>query len=690
MTAKLGSVNPLQLRTIINYTWVMKQQELRRNMDFNDHIVLWNHATVEVIDIRKASFTYGQPPLKYRLPASTYLYIVRGSASVLIDDYPYEINGASVFHGGKGAIIKLLQTQEILDYFLIMYRSTLTLPTRRNLTALLERSKPFSGTYHFIPVHPLPLYEILDQMYGDWQTRRALEHLHVKALFYQWVHELLHQMQGQELNPLRADVLDQAVRYMHDSYSMPFTLTHLPALWGTSPRTLSRLFRMRLQTSPAQYLVQIRMDKARELLLGTESTLHEIAAAVGYPDAYSFGKMFKKHFGSPPVRYKNSVQAASPWQEMPSVLSANDIAREGTLRYIDDDNHYQYTLEGASSMSRTAKPSLMLTLLLCFTIVLSACSSGNTGSNSAGNASPSPASSPAATSLATPSPDHTAAEAQTRTIATVKGDIEVPADPQRVVVLYLLGDVLALGIMPVGVSSVNEGAAFENELKDVQKLGSWFEASPEAVLSLDPDLIIVPSEETYNALHDIAPTVLVPYEKMTTAERVSFIGHTLNKENQATTLLNDFNSKVENSKQKLQEAGILDSTISIMEGGEDRSMLVIMSKQYGRGSQVLYEYLGMKAPEKIQQKIDSKTDVGGEPVSFEVIADYSGEYIFRSAYDGMTDLTGDPLWNSIPAVKEGRLMNIDFGLSYYNDIYSLNAQLDYIVNALLAAPRVKK
>ncbi|WP_340024051.1 AraC family transcriptional regulator [Paenibacillus sp. FSL K6-1096] len=658
-------------------------------MDFKDHIVLWNHAAVEVMDIRKASFIAGQHPLKYRFPASTYLYIVRGSASVLIDDSPYEISGASVFHGGKGTMIQLLKTQEILDYYLIMYRSALTLPARRSLTALLERSRPFTGTYHFIPAHPLPLYEILDQMYNDWQTRRALEHLHAKALFYQWVHELLHQMQGQELQPLRADVVDQAVRYMHHSYNRPFTLDTLAETLGTSPRTLSRLFRMRLQTSPAQYLFQIRMDKARELLLGTEATLHDIAAAVGYPDAYSFGKMFKKHFGSSPVRYKNSVQSTPLWRDMPSALSVYDIAREDTLRYIDDDNHYQYDLKGASSMFRTAKPSLLLTLLLCFTIVLSACSPGTTGSSAAGNTSPSPASSPSAAAIATPSPDNTAAESQTRTITTVKGDIEVPADPQRVVVLYLLGDVLALGIKPIGVSDVSEGAAFEEELKDVQKLGTWFEANPEVILSLNPDLIIVPSEETYEALHSIAPTVLVPYEQMTTEERVCFIGHIFGKEDEAATLLSDFNSKVEESKQKLRDAGILGSTVSIMEGGAKRSMVVAMSKQYGRGSQVIYEYLGMKAPELLQAKFDSKTEAEGDSISFEVLADYSGDYIFRSSYDGMADLTGDPLWNAIPAVKEGRLINIDFGLSYYSDIYSLDAQLNFIVEHLLAAPRVK-
>ncbi|MNW00779.1 hypothetical protein D3C71_1963180 [compost metagenome] len=50
----------------------------------------------------------------------------------------------------------------------------------------------------------------------------------------------------------------------------------------------------------------------------------------------------------------------------------------------------------------------------------------------------------------------------------------------------------------------------------------------------------------------------------------------------------------------------------------------------------------------------------------------------------MTDLSDNTIWNNIPAVKEGRLIEISFGLSYYNDIYSLDKQLDFIVESLLA------
>lgn len=132
-------------------------------------------------------------------------------------------------------------------------------------------------------------------------------------------------------------------------------------------------------------------------------------------------------------------------------------------------------------------------------------------------------------------------------------------------------------------------------------MGTWFEPNPEAVIDLDPDLIIVPSEETYTLLKDIAPTVYIPYEKLTTEERLHDIASIFGKEQEAETLITNLNNKVEESKKTLADAGILDKTISIVEGGL-KGMVIVESKQFGRGSQAVYEYLGMKAPEVVQKK----------------------------------------------------------------------------------------
>ncbi|MBE1556579.1 hypothetical protein [Sporosarcina limicola] len=66
-----------------------------------------------------------------------------------------------------------------------------------------------------------------------------------------------------------------------------------------------------------------------------------------------------------------------------------------------------------------------------------------------------------------------------------------------------------------------------------------------------------------------------------------------------------------------------------------------------------------------------------------MLPEYAGDYVFRSAYKEMEDLSDNVVWNSIPAVDEGRLIDMSFGLFFYNDIYSLDKQLDFVVDSLL-------
>lgn len=325
-------------------------------------------------------------------------------------------------------------------------------------------------------------------------------------------------------------------------------------------------------------------------------------------------------------------------------------------------------------MVAVARRKVFILSLFCILMLVAACSSGDSGTKDTAT--------PAASGEQVDSTATSAGDSTTRMLETVKGNIEVPTNPQRVVVLYMLGDVLAFDVTPAGVSGVYEGAAFEQELADVPKLGEWFEPNREVILELNPDLIIVPSEETYEILKDIAPTVLLNYFDAPLEERIRQVGEALGKESQVSALLEAFYLKVEDGKQRLAEAGLLDKTVTIVEGGKG-SMGVAASKDYGRGSQIIYEYLGMKAPDILQQEIDAATGANGMDVSFETLESYIGDIVFRSSYEGMFDLSDHPIWNNIPAVKEGRLIEISFGLSYYNDIFSLDKQLDFIVDRLL-------
>ncbi len=241
------------------------------------------------------------------------------------------------------------------------------------------------------------------------------------------------------------------------------------------------------------------------------------------------------------------------------------------------ENGYQYKGRKYESMNKRGL-STIATLFLCLTLLLSACSNGtstNTGSEGK-------------TSVA-----QTATKSQTKVVSTIKGDVEIPVNPERVVVMYYTGDVLAFGVTPVGSSKIQDGAAFEEALKTVESLGEWFEPNVEAVIQLKPDVIIIPkNEELYGQMKKIAPTIVIDDATTSLDQRLEKIGEVLGKEKEAKDLLTNFYTKVEDSKEQLKAAGVLDKTVSIMEGGKGK-MSVVTSYTFGRGSQALYEYLGM-------------------------------------------------------------------------------------------------
>ncbi|WP_141505177.1 AraC family transcriptional regulator [Paenibacillus luteus] len=656
-------------------------------MKLDEHMLLWNQAAVKILDIRHMIMNPGELLEHYLLPASSFIYSVRGSARLRLDGMQQEANHFHVLHGGKGALLDI-EAREEFEYYLLFYRAVYAFPLRKELTRLMDRHQPFALQYGFEPDEPLPLLGYLSRIEQIWEGAGNLDQLHIKSLFYQFLHELLRQLEMQGISKRKPDLVAQAIRYMDAHYQEGLTLELIAETLNYSPRHLSMRFKEQTGESPIHYLIQVRVREAARLLLGTDAALQEIAQTVGYSDVYYFSRIFKKYTGLSPVRFQKVERQRRRSEDHPFRLAGISIGLPEMGRYIDNDgdNHYQYKRGGSIRMRRNTKPGLAVSLLLSLTLLLGACSAGVTNGGAAKSNTNGTSGNTAATAEAnsTNTADgNQANEAQTRIVPTAMGDVEVPANPKRVVVLYLLGDVVAMGIKPVGVSEVSEGAAFEKELADVESLGTWFEINPEAVMALDPDLIIVPSEETYNKLKQIAPTIYVPYDTMTTGERLALLGQAFGKEQETQALLDNFNAKVEESKEKLSAAGLKDKTVTIIEGGK-KEMAVIASKQFGRGSQIVYEYLDMKAPEILQKKIDVATEASGDSVSMEVLPEYIDDYVIRSSYEGMDDLTTNQIWNSIPAVKEGRLIELSFSLSYYSDIFSLDKQLDFIVEQLLA------
>lgn len=130
------------------------------------------------------------------------------------------------------------------------------------------------------------------------------------------------------------------------------------------------------------------------------------------------------------------------------------------------------------------------------------------------------------------------------------GETEVPADPQRVVVLdsSFLDSAVALGVTPAGATEGFAGGGLpgylpEDVLESVEIVGETNAPRLESIAALDPDLIIgakVRHEDLYDELSQIAPTVFSESSGGNWSDQVLLTGDALGRLADAQGLLDDF------------------------------------------------------------------------------------------------------------------------------------------------------
>lgn len=96
----------------------------------------------------------------------------------------------------------------------------------------------------------------------------------------------------------------QVVALMHEDCAHPWTLEELAGRAGLSRTVLAERFREAMGDTPLAYLRTVRMQKAMRLLTETERTLEQVAQQVGYQDAFSFSKVFKRSVGMAPREFR--------------------------------------------------------------------------------------------------------------------------------------------------------------------------------------------------------------------------------------------------------------------------------------------------------------------------------------------------------------------------------------------------
>jgi len=106
----------------------------------------------------------------------------------------------------------------------------------------------------------------------------------------------------------RNERLVPILKYMEEHVSEVLSLSSISKAFSISERTLSRIFQSELSISFLQYLKQLRMVKAVEMMLQTELTLSEIAYRTGYQSIAAFSNTFYQLTNVRPSQFAQSIR----------------------------------------------------------------------------------------------------------------------------------------------------------------------------------------------------------------------------------------------------------------------------------------------------------------------------------------------------------------------------------------------
>lgn len=354
-------------------------------------------------------------------------------------------------------------------------------------------------------------------------------------------------------------------------------------------------------------------------------------------------------------------------------------------------------------MTAQKKPRYLITRTLTAAAValtllfVSACGGGSgttSGSREAGTSAPSPGNTGTgnAANGGQGSSSHApeASKSAARTFKHEFGEIQVPANPQRITALYMEDYLVALGIKPVTQTVI--GSFFLKYLQPhigtLPKLDTSA-ISFEAALGAQPDLILLafPSYANggkYEQFSKIAPTYVFGDDAPDKwRDALLTVGELTGKKAEAQKVLDDYAKKTADAKQKLK-AALGDETVALLRVRSNKEVR-LYGGPGGYAGNVLYTDLGLNVPEVVKKYAWGENSM--KVVSLEVIPELQVDHLFITYDEGGKELAQEifdsNVWKALPAVKNGKTyeVSLDHWMTFGPVAYNL--KVDDVVKALV-------
>ncbi|MBO5378803.1 MAG: helix-turn-helix domain-containing protein [Clostridia bacterium] len=117
--------------------------------------------------------------------------------------------------------------------------------------------------------------------------------------------EILLNIFEKTLEKINDKSLNESLQYIHNFFTTKISIPHLASLENLSNSRYVTVFKKQMGKSPNEYIIELKLQLAKNMLDSTNMSIKQISEHIGYNDQYFFSRLFKKHLGISPQKYRS-------------------------------------------------------------------------------------------------------------------------------------------------------------------------------------------------------------------------------------------------------------------------------------------------------------------------------------------------------------------------------------------------
>lgn len=162
---------------------------------------------------------------------------------------------------------------------------------------------------HFHPLHIKSddyIISLFSTIYRTLELGYSIDNLTFSSMcLHHYLTLFIYNEKHFDVGDNKRDLIDDVILYMQQHVHEELTLQDLCNHAHYSPSRFSSLFRQKTGYAPIDYFIQLKMQKASQMLDFTNRSIKDIASTFGFDDPYYFSRRFTKAIGMSPKKYRS-------------------------------------------------------------------------------------------------------------------------------------------------------------------------------------------------------------------------------------------------------------------------------------------------------------------------------------------------------------------------------------------------